>query len=237
MTARDNVGFEAAGDFDSPAATPRDLQMKKHHTRRAEHAPRRGERGYSLVALLALMTVLMIVMMAAAPSLQKQAQRERELEAIFRGEEVAEAIRAYVHYAHRLPTSMEELQKGAPVGTKNVQVLRDSAARDPLSDTGEWRLIKVNDRPLINFIRELNRYTEGHVPPTNDATLNGVAQMPRVTGVLDIETVEDSSGGDDDTLTSTGPFIGVASRSTRESVVTYYGIDHHNGWLFTPYFR
>lgn len=213
--------------------------MKKHQTRRAERAPRRGERGYSLVALLALMTVLMIVMMAAAPSLQKQAQRERELEAIFRGEEVAEAIRNYVHGAGRLPTSMDELREGVtPRGRlKKVQVLRASAARDPLSDTGEWRLIKATDRPLINFIRELNRYTEGHPPQTNDPALGPVAQMPRVTGVLDIETVEDSSGGDDDTLTSTGPFIGVASRSTRESVVTYYGIDHHNGWLFTPYFR
>ncbi|HYY93935.1 MAG TPA: hypothetical protein VE713_05415 [Pyrinomonadaceae bacterium] len=216
--------------------------MKTRYARGIEPAPRRDERGYSLVALLALMTVLMIMMMAAAPSLRQQSQRERELEAIARGEQVAEAIRAYVHYAHRLPTSMDELREGAPVGTRKVQVLRASAACDPLTSydgkCGDWRLIKVNDPALISFIRDLTRYTDGHLPsPTNDQALAQVAQMPRVTGVLDIDTVEDSSGGDDDTLTSTGPFIGVASRSRRDSVVTYYGIERHSGWVFTPFYR
>ncbi|HEX3559944.1 MAG TPA: hypothetical protein VHU19_12120 [Pyrinomonadaceae bacterium] len=212
--------------------------MKTHPTRKADPAARCGERGYSLIALLAMMTLLMIAMMAAAPSLRQQSRRERELEAIARGEEVAEAIRMYVHYAHRLPTSMEELQKGAPVGTKNVQVLRASAALDPLSESGEWRLIKANDRPMISFIQALTTYTDGHLPqPTTDAALAQVANLPRVTGVLDIETVEDSSGSDDDSLTSTGPFVGVASRSHRESIITYYGIDHHNGWVFTPFYR
>jgi type II secretory pathway pseudopilin PulG len=214
--------------------------MKTHHTRAVEPAPRRGERGYSLVALLALMTVLMIMMMAAAPSLRQQSQRERELEAIARGEQVAEAIRNYVHYAGRLPTSMDELQEGVtPRGsTRKIQVLRVSSARDPLSESGEWRPIKVNDRALIDFIRDLTRYTDGHLPsPTNDQALAQVAQMPRVTGVIDIDTVEDSSGGDDDTLTSNGPFVGVASRSRRDSVVTYYGIERHSGWVFTPFYR
>jgi type II secretory pathway pseudopilin PulG len=38
------------------------------------------------------MTIMMIMMMAVAPSIQQQVQREKENEAIFRGEEVAEAI-------------------------------------------------------------------------------------------------------------------------------------------------
>jgi len=216
--------------------------MTTHPAPESDTAARRTERGYSLVALLALMTVLMIMMMAAAPSIRQQSRRERELEAIARGEEVAEAIRMYIHYAHRPPTSMEELQKGPPVGTKNIQVLRASAARDPLSESGEWRLIKVNDRALIDFIRELNRYTDGHPPPAagndRDPTMTQLANtLPRVTGVLDIETVEDSSGGEDDSPNSSGQFVGVASRSRRESVVTYYGIDHHSGWVFTPFYR
>jgi type II secretory pathway pseudopilin PulG len=213
--------------------------MTKHTAQESDPAARRGERGYSLVALLALMTVLMITMMAAAPSLRQQARRDRELEAISRGEEVAEAIRMYVHYAHRLPTSMEELQKGAPVGTKRVQVLRASAARDPLSESGEWRLIKVNDRAMISFIQALTRYTDGHLPPTptTDTAVAQVANLPRVTRVLDLETVKDSSGGEDDSLTSAGPFVGVASRSQRESVVTYYGVERHSGWVFTPFYR
>jgi len=201
-----------------------------------------GERGYTLVALLALMTVLMISMMAAAPSLRQQARRERELEAIARGEEVAEAIRNFIHLAHRPPTSMDELLEGAPVGTKKLQVLRESASHDPLSKSGEWKTIKINDPALVPFIRDLAKYADGRMPNPNDrdkdqtmTTLAG--QLPRVTNILDVDSGAGSSGGEDTSSNSNGPFIGVASRSERKSIVTYYGIDHHDGWVFTPFYR
>jgi type II secretory pathway pseudopilin PulG len=201
----------------------------------------RGEGGYALVALLALMTVLVITMMAAAPSLRQQARRERELEAIARGEEVAEAIRTYVHLVHRPPTSMDELLEGAPVGTKKIQVLRQSAARDPLSESGEWKTVKVNDPALVTFIQDLTKYADGRLPnPTTDRDPQMVAlagQLPRVTGVLNVDGAEDRSGGEDSSSNSNGPFIGVASRSRRDSIVNYYGVDHHDGWVFTPFYR
>src|SRR5829696_4694050 len=96
-------------------------------------ASRRSEGGYTLVALLAMMTVLALFAMAAAPSMQQQAQRDREQEAIFRGEQVADAISAYYKYRRgtsgtagdqALPTSMEQLLRGIPVpgGSKNRQI-------------------------------------------------------------------------------------------------------------------
>src|SRR6185369_11799603 len=86
-------------------------------------ASRRSEAGYTLVALLAMMTVVALFAMAVAPSVQQQAQREREQEAIFRGEQVAESIRLY--YINRrgtvgisgdaaLPRSMDDLLHGVP---------------------------------------------------------------------------------------------------------------------------
>lgn len=223
--------------------------MSKRRTHEiARHAAhtQRGESGYALVALLAVMTVLMITMMAAAPALRQQARRERELEAIARGEEVAEAIRNYIHLAKRPPTSMDELLEGAPVGTKKIQVLRESASRDPLSKSGEWRTIKVNDPALVNFVKELTKYAEGKPPNPNDrdkeATMTTLAaQLPRVTNILDLGSGSGSglgsSDGEDSSANSNGPFIGVASRSDSESVVTYYGIERHNGWVFTPFYR
>src|SRR4029079_13929812 len=80
-------------------------------------ASRRSEGGYTLGALLAMMTVLALFAMAVAPSLKQQAQREREQEAIFRGEQVADAISAYYRNRavtgrgvadHALPRSVEE---------------------------------------------------------------------------------------------------------------------------------
>src|SRR6185503_2411105 len=93
-------------------------------------ASRRSEGGYTLVALLAMMTVLALFAMAVAPSLQQQTQREREQEAIYRGEQVADAIRAYYRYRagtiravgdQALPKSMDDLLEGIPVpgGSKN----------------------------------------------------------------------------------------------------------------------
>ena len=56
------------------------------------------ERGYTLIALIALMSLLALFALAAAPRVQQQAQREREKEAIFRGEQVADAIRSYYNW-------------------------------------------------------------------------------------------------------------------------------------------
>ncbi len=212
------------------------------HTPHAQAAEGR-EGGYALIALLAVMTVLMIMMMAAAPSYRQQARRELELEAIARGEEVAEAIRKYVRLKGQgqLPKLMDELLEGvAPAGrTKKVMVLRASAARDPLSSSGEWRTIKPNDPAFVRFVRDITEYAEGKTPnATSDPALQGVP-LPRlatlVTG-LDSDR-DDERGGEDESMSSSGPFVGVASRSRRDSIVTYYGIDQHDGWVFTPFYR
>jgi hypothetical protein len=97
------------------------------------------------------MTVLATFAMAIAPSAQQQALREKEKEAIFRGEEVADAIRMYYRYRSgvlqqrgdaALPSSMDQLLQGIPIpgGSKNLQILRPSAARDPLTIEGEVAL-------------------------------------------------------------------------------------------------
>jgi len=213
-----------------------------YHTMKNETAPNGAarERGYALVGLLALMTLMMLAMMAMAPNVRQQARRELELEAIARGEEVAEAIRAFYHLSqpNRLPTSMEELQEGAPFGTKKIQVLRASAARDPLTESGEWRLVKVQDREFIEFMRAIALYTNGGQPQrlTKDNRLQAIA-VPQITNVLDLGSEEEAPGGEDTSTMSKGPFVGVASRSRRESVITYYGIERHDKWVFTPLFR
>jgi type II secretory pathway pseudopilin PulG len=205
---------------------------------------RAGEAGYTLVALLAAMTILMLMISAAAPSMQQQAQREREAEAIFRGEQVAEAIRQYVR-ANRgaLPTSMEQLLEGVPSGTRKRIILRPSAAIDPLTG-GPWRPVRPNDPALLQFQQAVTLYAGGALPPTNDRFLQQyAAKMVNIlnTGTADAEAgsaaEEISDDGDDSAAEITGPFIGVRSRSHRPSIINYYGIDRHDRWVFTPLFR
>jgi type II secretory pathway pseudopilin PulG len=207
-----------------------------------ESLPRHGERGYTLVVLLAVMSLLMLFAMAAATNVQQQGQREREQEAIFRGEQVSDAIRSYYRYkgaqgVNSLPTSMDQLLEGIPKGTKKLQILRVSASLDPLSKTGEWRLIGPTSQDFGGFISSLTVYTGG-VPPTPKRDFAALAALiPRVVDVLNTQSTNTASGGDDTSASADGPFLGVGSRSQRNSVITYYGIDRHDGWIFTPLFR
>jgi type II secretory pathway pseudopilin PulG len=198
---------------------------------------RRGEQGYTLVALLALMSIMALLLVAAVPNVRLQAQRSLEEEAIWRGEEVAEAIRLYTRLRGTLPTSIDQLLEGVPARTKKIQVLRPVAAHDPLSSSGEWKLIRRTDPAFIDFQRAVMAYA-GRQPPTRDTAFMSVAgQLPPLTNVLDTGTTEAAPGGEDDSSNTTGPFIGVASRSRRDSIINYYGIPRHDKWVFTPYFR
>ncbi|HKR12088.1 MAG TPA: hypothetical protein VJT15_08530 [Pyrinomonadaceae bacterium] len=212
-------------------------------------AERRSEAGYTLVALLALMSVLALFAMAVAPSAQQQAVREREKEAIYRGEQVADAIRAYYIYRSQrtnqrgdnaLPSSMEQLLEGIPIpgGSKNRRILRMSAARDPLTIEGEWRFVRPRSESLIDFQQSVMFYA-GNILPMPEGEMAQLQQfaVPAVTPLVNLgsgaqrrtsSSVDDSGGG---------PFVGVASRSRRASVLTFYGIEQHDQWIFTPLFR
>ena len=222
----DHVGF--VGRRANPQSTIRNLQS--------------GERGYTMVALLVVMTLLALFAITAAPNIRQQAQREREKEAIFRGEQVAEAVRSYYRYrgaqgVNSLPTSMDQLLEGIPRGTKKLQILRAEAARDPLSSVGEWRLIGSTSQDFAQFVRSLTVYSGG-APPTPRRDLAALASLiPQMTNVLDTESSNTAPGGEDTSANASGPFLGVASRSQRNSVMTYYGIDRHDEWIFTPMFR
>ena len=211
---------------------------------------RPAEAGYTLVALLAMMTVLSLFAMAVAPSAQQQALREREKEAIFRGEQVADAIKEYYRYRvgvtrqvgdASLPTSMDQLLQGVPVpqGSKNRMILRASCARDPLTIEAEWRFIRPRSESLIEFQQSVIFYAGNLLPPPRDQQIAQLQQFaaPPITNLVNLGTAgqpRQRTSIDDD---SSGPFVGVASRSRRASVLTYYGIEQHDQWIFTPLFR
>lgn len=212
---------------------------------RPRPSERRGEGGYTLVALLAMMTVLALFALAAAPGIRQQAQREREIEAIFRGEQVAEAIRVYYSYQVRrrslmadaaLPTSIDQLREGLSSGTKTVQILRASAARDPLSDSGEWKLIRPRSAQLSDFTQAIMVYSANIRPPTRDPQLQP-QEYYMAPAAMPTSGLEPPSRTPTDDDNSSGPFIGVASSSKSNAVINYYGIGSHNNWIFTPLFR
>jgi hypothetical protein len=64
-----------------------------------------------------------------------------------------------------------------------------------------------------------------------------VSSVPAIMNILDTGTTDTPPGGDDSSASSSGPFVGVGSRSRHNSVINYYGIDRHDQWIFTPLFR
>jgi type II secretory pathway pseudopilin PulG len=208
---------------------------RKNHAAGGRHG---GERGYALVALIAVCTILALALTAAAPRLAQQAQREREKESIARGEEVVDAIAAYTATMGRLPNSMDDLVKGItpPGSIKTIYVLRREAAVDPLSSSGEWKLVRANDRAFIDFQAAVAKYNGGALP--QQMIYRGFTPpQAAVTGLIDLKKEEEAPGGEDNEPNGTGPFIGVVSRSRRKSVLTYYGIERHDRWIFTPAYR
>ena len=202
------------------------------------------EGGYALVALLVVMSLLALFAMSAASNVKQQAQREREKEAIFRGEQVADAIRSFYRSrggqgVNSLPTNMDQLLEGIqiPGRTKKLQILRTAAAKDPLSSSGEWKLIAPTSQDFAGLVRNLTVYSGG-VPPTPRSDFGALAALiPQMTNVLNTKSTGTAPGGEDNSESPSGPFLGVTSRSQHNSVITYYGIARHDEWIFTPIFR
>jgi uncharacterized membrane protein YgcG len=96
---------------------------------------RRGERGYILALLLGFCAVMGILLMKGIPAVNAEVQREMEEELIFRGEQVAKAIRTFQSKTGGYPSSLEELIK------LNPRLVRSSALKDPMNPEGDWELV------------------------------------------------------------------------------------------------
>jgi type II secretory pathway pseudopilin PulG len=194
----------------------------------------------SMLAILAVMAVFAMSLLAVAPTVYIEVQREKELESIRRGEEIAEAIRQYVEYyqGRKLPNSMDDLLEGIPYGTKKRMILRPSAATDPLSEDGKWLLVKPTSKAFINFAKRVQTYNNGLLPSSPSRILDQYA-LPLV-NIVNTNSESDTEEADEteiDDTTENTPFIGVVSQSKSKSIIAYYGIENHSKWIFTPLFR
>ena len=197
----------------------------------------KNESGSTLLAVMSMMVIFSIMLLAAAPAVQYEVQREKELEAIRRGEEIADAIRQYVIFyrGQKLPESMQDLLDGLPEGTKTRQILRPSSATDPLSEDGKWRLIKPDPATLAKFAKRVQDYNNGVLPSNPSRLLDRYTVV--IVNSINTGTEDDSDDVDLDVVTDNQPFIGVASQDRGRSILTYYGIEKHSNWIFTPLFR
>ena len=107
---------------------------------RQQTAGKRGERGYALLLVIFLASLLLLSTMAIAPNVLTEGRREKEKEMIWRGKQYTRGIKLYYRKMGRFPTSLDDLTK-PKVGS--LRFMRQ-AYKDPMNkEDGSWRLIYV----------------------------------------------------------------------------------------------
>lgn len=216
---------------------------------RSDHR-KRNEKGYALIGLMAVMMFALILTTAAAPTLRQESQREKEEEMLWRGQQVAWAIKRYrLLRGGMFPTDLNELVQGIDLGGKKIRLLRPSALCDPMTpcvgDTN-WRLVHPGDplpKELLDGIIATQEKRQMPIHPQNLQELARFAQMgaTKLPGLpadtqLDgnIGPTNQGDGSDSDDKTKKGPIIGVVSKKSDKMFRSYYGIEEYDHALFFP---
>jgi type II secretory pathway pseudopilin PulG len=94
--------------------------------------------GYAMAALLVAMTIMAIFLSMALPAWRTVAQREKEAELIFRGQQYARAIVLFQRkYANTFPPNLQILLDGHFLRKKY---------KDPMTADGEFQLVYANQQ-------------------------------------------------------------------------------------------
>lgn len=128
---------------------------------------RRGnqERGFALLLIFLMASVLAIMLYMELPRTAMQAQRDKEETLIDRGEQYKRAIQLFVNKAKRYPADIKDLEN-----FQNQRFLRQRYA-DPMTGKDEWRLIHVQNGMLTDSkVTKPNGATGG---PDQAKTPNG----------------------------------------------------------------
>jgi general secretion pathway protein G len=121
---------------------------------------RRGSKGFTLVELIAAITILLILTGAALPLARTQVQRQKEIELRRALREMRQAIDRYKDFADRgmipttadtfgYPPDLETLVKGVPLkgsATAKYKFLRRIPI-DPMTGNADWGLRSMQDDP------------------------------------------------------------------------------------------
>jgi type II secretory pathway pseudopilin PulG len=224
-------------------------QMNKN--RRNTNQGQRGERGYALVGLMAVMMLALILTTAAAPSLRREMQREKEEEMLWRGQQVVVALSRYRAFRGGVfPTDLKELVEGIDINGKRLRLLRPSAICDPMTPCegeGEtnWRTVNPGDPLTKELLEAIIIAQEKSKLPVNPQGIQELARFAQVGTVtlpgqpadtqLDgvIGQGENQQGGSGDN-TQGAPIIGVVSRKSGKMFRAYYGIEEYDHALFFP---
>jgi len=165
-----------------------------------------------MAALLVALAVMAVMMSVALPVWRHDAQREKEEELVFRGQQYVRAIRLYQQKTTALPVSVDALIQGHYLRKKY---------KDPI--TGD-------DFELVSAANPNPGGVTGSSLPGGRGTSQTIASGPPASqGQLGANSNPNGStfGG-----TVPGGMLGVRSKSKDESIRLYLNRNHYNEWTF-----
>jgi type II secretory pathway pseudopilin PulG len=179
-----------------------------------------------MAALLVTLAVMMVLMTVALPVLTTMAQRERETELVFRGQQYARAIALFQRkYGNAYPPNLDVLL--------NEKFLRKKY-KDPITGD-DFNLLGPGSPELAAALNAAPVAGQaGQQQGQQQSQQQGTRQTPQATSA---RTQQPSSGfGSQMTSGSQAPggLMAVASKSTKTSLRIYNGHDKYNEWVFMP---
>jgi type II secretory pathway pseudopilin PulG len=170
----------------------------------------RGQHGYAMVALMVAMSIMAIMMTVALPTWHQMAQREKEAELIFRGQQYARAIGLF------------QKKSGPGVLPPNIDALVE----------GHYLRKKYKDPITGSDFDVLLAGTPAAAPggsAANPAPQTGSNGRGGTSGTSSSAT---PSAFGQTASTGRGGVMGVASKSQDQSIRIYNGRTHYNEWQF-----
>lgn len=173
-----------------------------------------------MVALLVTLAVMTVLMTVALPVLTTMAQRERETELVFRGQQYARAIALFQRkYGNALPPNLDVLLDGKFLRRKY---------KDPITGD-DFQLLGPGSPELA---AALNAAPVAGQPNQQQSRPGQTPQGSFST--TPIQPAGMSQSGLTSSGQAPGGIMAVASKSTKTSLRVYNGHDKYNEWVFMP---
>ena len=191
----------------TPAAAP---------SRHAGRRPRTAERGFTLAAVIVLLTIISVtIAYTVPPQWSKIMERERDRQTIFAMKQVARAIYEFRRKNNAFPTSLEQLEKA-----RQPRMLRGNGMPvDPSTGSADtWLILPAGAGPgsaggliIGGNIADGSTSTAGGGPPgTPGTTIPGVPAKDFV-----------------------GPIGGIRPSRTGKSFLVLNGKENYEEWSYT----
>jgi len=150
-------------------------QVNKRRMPGMTRAPER-EGGWALLGLLLALGVMSIVMASAiVPNVRIQVQRDKEVEMLYRGDQMAKGIARYYNAGvlagiqlvvpppYGYLTDLKKLRDGVRLNVRELKFVRSSAMIDPMGSV-EWEPVRARDPRIMKVLQAFAAETQIPIP-------------------------------------------------------------------------